>query len=190
LIKTILAWWTAQIQSQIQLHVDSAAQNLLPRLAARLSSTWLSSTRRGSRLVTWQVGPTMLTCQLTRRWHGMPTVHAGVMLTSWWCHPYPGLACGSGRLVFGSGQPIRAKKTCVTRGTRLCAWPATSPARDAAWWRFRRSISTSFSTVASSLPPLHSGMVKTQFWQISFLSKIKHPFIPCALIPIVGDSDR
>ena len=29
--------------------------------------------------------------------------------------------------------------------------------------RLRRLISTRFSTVASSLPPLHSGMVKTQF---------------------------
>jgi hypothetical protein len=125
---------------------------------------------------------------MTGRWHGMPTVHAGIMLTTWWRHHYPGLARGSGRLVFGSGQPIRAKKTRVTRGARLCAWAVTSPARDGAWGRFRRPISTRFSTVASSLPPLHSGMVKTQFWQLSFLSKIKHPFKPSALIPIVGES--
>jgi hypothetical protein len=65
-----------------------------------------SSARLNSRLMTWQVGPTMLTCQLTGRWHGMPTVHAGVMLTTWWRHYHPGLACGSGHLVFGSGQPI------------------------------------------------------------------------------------
>jgi len=29
----------AQIQSQIRLHIDSAAQNLIPRLAARLGFT-------------------------------------------------------------------------------------------------------------------------------------------------------
>ena len=43
------------------------------------------------------------------------------------------------------------------------AWPATLPARDSACGHFRRLISTRFSTVASSLRPLHSGMVKTQF---------------------------
>jgi len=37
----------AQIQSQIRFHVDSAAQNLIPRLAARLGSAskQLGSTR-------------------------------------------------------------------------------------------------------------------------------------------------
>jgi len=46
-----------------------------------------------------------------------------------------------------------------------------------------------FSPVASSLSPLHSGMVKTQSRQLLFLGKIKHHFKPYALIPIVGDSD-
>jgi len=95
---------------------------------------------------------------------GMPTVHSDVTITSCWHHHYPGQSHGSGQLVFGLGQPIRAKKTRVTRGARLCAWPATSPSRDDAWGRFWCPISTSFSPVASSLPPLHSGMVKTQFW--------------------------
>jgi hypothetical protein len=134
--------------------------------------------------MTWQVGPTVMTCQLTGRWYGMQLC----MLTSWWRHPYPGLARGSGRLVFGSGQLIRVKKTRVTRGACLCAWAVSSPARDGACGGVWRPISTRFSTVASSLPPLHSGMVKTQFWQLSFLSKIKHSFKPCALIPIVGES--
>jgi len=68
--------------------------------------------------MTWQVHPTMLTCLLTGRCHGMPTVLDDVMLTSWWHHPYSGLALGSGQLVFRSGQPIRVKKTRVTRGAR------------------------------------------------------------------------
>jgi hypothetical protein len=132
------------------------------------SSAQLGSAQLGSRLMTWQVGPTVLTCQLTGRWHGMPTWHAGVMLMSWWRHSYPGLARGS-------GQPIRVKKTRVTRGGRLCAWPATLLARDDVCERFWRSISTPFSPVASSLPPLHSGMVNTQFWQLSCLSKNQTP---------------
>ena len=127
----------------------------------QLGSTWL-----GSRLMMWQMGPTVLTHQLTGCWHGMLTVHVDVIITSgwhhpWhayctcWCHLYPGQSHGSAQLVFGSGQPIRAKKT---RGTR-----------------FRRPILTLFSPVASSLPPLHNGMVKTQFWQLLFLSKNQTP---------------
>ena len=58
------------------------------------------------------------------------------MLTTWWCHPYPSQSCESVRLVFGSGQPIRAKKT---RGMRLRAWPACSSAHaamsDVRFWR-------------------------------------------------------
>jgi hypothetical protein len=38
LIKTILAWSTAQIQSQIRLHVGSATLDPVPQLAARLGS--------------------------------------------------------------------------------------------------------------------------------------------------------
>jgi len=135
-------------------------------------------------MMTWHADWT-LTCLMTGRWHACWLC----ILASWWRHPFPGLAHRSGRLVFGSGQLIRVEKTRVTRGARLCAWAVSSPARDGACGGFRRLISTRFSTVASSLPPLHSGMVKTQFWQISFLSKIKHPFKPCALIPIVGNSD-
>jgi len=72
---------------------------------------------------------------------------------------YPGQSHGSGQLVFGSGQPIRVKKT---RGARLRAWTATLSARGGVCGRFRRPISTQFSPVASSLLPLHNGMVKTQ----------------------------
>jgi hypothetical protein len=43
------------------------------------------------------------------------------------------------------------------------AWPATSPTRDDTCGCFRHQISTRFLPVASSLPPLHSSMVKTQF---------------------------
>ena len=106
---------------------------------------------------------------------GMPALHDDVIIMSCWRHPCPGQSHGSGQLVFGSGQPIEAKKTRVTRGARLWAWPATSPERDGAWGRFWRLILTPFSPVGSSLPPLHSGMVKTQFWQLLFLSKNQTP---------------
>jgi len=58
--------------------------------SARLqnSSAWL-----GSRLMMWQVDPTLLTCLLTGRWrgwwHGMPTVHDDITITSGWCHHRP-----------------------------------------------------------------------------------------------------
>jgi len=105
----------------------------------------------------------MLTCHAdwTLTWHADWAYwrHGDVMMTS----SYPGLARGSGRLVFGSGRVIRVRRTRVTRGARLCAWLATLTARDGACGLCRRPISTRFSTVASSLAPLHSGMVKTQF---------------------------
>jgi hypothetical protein len=116
--------------------------------------------------LTWHADRT-LTCLLTG--------YTGIRITSCWRHPYPGLARGSGHLVFGSGQLIRVKKTCVTRGARLCAWEVSSPVRDSACGGFQRPISMRFSIVASSRPPLHSGMVKTQFWQFLFLSKINTP---------------
>ena len=50
MIKTILAWCTAQIQSQTRLHVGSATLDPVPRLAARLGS---NSARRGSARGWW-----------------------------------------------------------------------------------------------------------------------------------------
>ena len=67
---------------------------------------------------------------------------------------------GSGHLVFGSGQPIRVKKT---RGARLRAWADALPESDGECGHVRRPSLTSFSPVASSRPPLQSGMVKTPF---------------------------
>ncbi|KAJ6972836.1 hypothetical protein NC653_033222 [Populus alba x Populus x berolinensis] len=118
-----------RIHSQIRLHVDSAAQNPFPRLAARLGShsarlksAWLSSAR---------LAADDMACG---------TVHV-------YC------SHGSGQLVFGSGQLIRVKKT---RGARLRAWPATSPESDGECGHVRRPILTPFSPVALYRPPLHS----------------------------------
>jgi hypothetical protein len=141
------------------------------------------SAKLGSRLMTWHVGPTMLTCMMTGHWHGMLTGRWLGILASRLRHADVILI-----RVWHVGRLIRVKKTCVTCGVRLCAWAVSSPMRDSACGGFQRPISMRFSIVASSRPPLHSGMVKTQFWQFLFLSKIKHPFKPCALIPIVGDS--
>jgi len=149
--------------------------------------------------MTWQVGPTILTCQLTGRWHGMltsrlqhvdiilgmPTVHTDVAIMPCWRHPYLGQPRGSGQLVFGSSQPIRAKKTRVTCGVRLCAWPATSPARVAVFdVRFRCGfhqwlrLFLLYTLVWS----------KHNFDNFHFWAKIKHHFKPYVLIPIIGDS--
>jgi hypothetical protein len=115
----------------------------------------------------------------------MPTVHADITIMSCWRHSYPGQPCGSSQLVFGSGQPIRAKKT---RGARLRAWADALPESDGECGHVWRPILTPFSPVASSRPPLQSGMVKTPFWELLFLSKNQTPLKPSALIPIVGES--
>jgi len=73
---------------------------------------------------------------------------------------------------------------------RLCAWAATPPARDGAFRHFRRPISTRFSTVASFFLLYTVVWSKNNFDKFHFWAKIKHPFKPYALIPIVGDSDR
>jgi len=104
LIKTILAWLTAQIQYQIRLHVGSATLDPAPRL----HSTQLAADDVAS-------GSHYANVSATGHWHGMPNGHGDIMLMSWWHHPYPGLACSSGRLVFGLGQPVRVKKTRVAR---------------------------------------------------------------------------
>jgi hypothetical protein len=138
----------------------------------------------------WHVGPTLMTCLLTGRWR-VCWLDADMacqlcMLASWWCHPYPGLARGSGRPTFGSGQLIRVKKTRAMRGACLCAWPATSPAREDYFdVRFRCCFHQW----------LHLFLLYTVVWskhnfdKFHFWAKIKHHFKPCALIPIVGDSD-
>ena len=132
----------------------------------------------------WPVGPTVPTCQLTGRWHGMPTVHADVIIMSCWHHPYPGRSRGSGQLVFGSSQPIRAKKT---HGARWRAWTTTLSARAAlSNVRFRRRFHQ-----YDRLFLLYTVVLsKHHFDNFYFWEKIKHHFKPYALILIVGDSDR
>ena len=57
--------------------------------------------------MTCQVGPIVLTCQLTGCWHGMPTMHADAMLMSWWYHPPSRLATwvGSSSIRVRSAHP-------------------------------------------------------------------------------------
>jgi hypothetical protein len=147
-----MAWSTAQIQSQIRLHVGSATLDPVSRLAARLGSnspTRLGSTRLGvARLEAGDVAGGSHCDDVLADWTltCMLTVYTGFMMMSRWRHPYPGLARGSGRLVFGSGQLIRVKKTRVTRGARLCAWAVSSPA----WRRVRRCPTFDFDAVFNS----------------------------------------
>ena len=51
------------------------------------------------------------------------------------------------------------------------AWADALPKSDGECGQVRRPILTLFSPGASSLPPLHDGMVKTPFGQLSFLNK-------------------
>jgi len=90
--------------------------------------------------MTWLVGPTMLTCQLTGRWHGMPTMYANVIIMSCWHHPYPGKSCGSGHLVFGSGLPFGRRRR-VARVWRVGSLFSS------ACWRVRACPTSKFYAV-------------------------------------------
>ena len=150
--------------------------------------------------MTWQVGPTVLTCL----WQVL-TWHADATITSCWCHPgafycandviitvcwrhyYPGQPRGSGRLVFGSGQPIRAKKKHVTRGARLRAWTVTSSTREGVFdVRFRRGFHQWLRLFLLYIVVWS----KHNFENFHFLAKNQTLLKPSALIPIVGESDR
>ena len=126
------------------------------RSSAQLNLARLNSAQLGSRLVTWQVGPIMLTCQLTWHAHYACWRHAYDMMTS--------LSSGSGTWVGSSG--IRVGSAHLGEEDTYDAWHTSVRVGShlaSACGCFRRQISTRFSTVASSLPPLHGGMVKTQF---------------------------
>jgi hypothetical protein len=64
-----------------------------------------------------------------------------------------------GRVIWYLGRVSHAAKK--TRGARLRAWADALPESDGECGHVRRSNLTPFSPVASSLPPLHGGMVKT-----------------------------
>jgi hypothetical protein len=117
----------------------------------------------------------------------MPTVQDDITIASCWRHPYPSQPRGSGRLVFRSGQPIWAKKTRATRGALLCAWPDTLPARDGDFdIRFRHRFHQWLRLFL-----LYTVVwLKHNFDNFHFWAKIKHHFKLCALVPIVGNSDR
>jgi hypothetical protein len=83
----------------------------------------------------------------------MPTGHGDAMLTS--SLSESGTWVGSSGIRVGSAHP--------GEDDAWHAWADDSPERDGTCGHVRRPISTLFSPVASSLPPLHSGMVKTQF---------------------------
>jgi hypothetical protein len=68
-----------------------------------------------------------------------------------------------------------------TRGARLCAWPATSPAREDDF----DALFTSGFVSSTSTQWYGQNIILTTF---IFEQKIKHHFKPNALIPIVGDS--
>jgi hypothetical protein len=90
----------------------------------------------------------------------MSTVHDDVTCTSCWRHPYPSQSHGSVQLVFGSGQPIRVKKT---RGAHLRAWANALPESDGECSHVRRPISTPFSPVASSTQWYGQNTILTTF---------------------------
>ena len=98
----------------------------------------------------------MLTCQLTRRSHGMPTVHVYIMMMS----SLP----GSDRWVESSGiwvgptHPDEEDMWHVWGASRRVGILLVGACRHVPSQNF-----TPFLIVCLSLPPLHGGIVKTQF---------------------------
>jgi hypothetical protein len=159
-----MAWWAAQIQSHIRLHVGSTTLDSIPRLAARLHSAWLLSARlNSSRLAADDVvgGPHYadVSADWSLTWHANCACwrHNYVMLMSF----LSGSVLWVGSSGIRVGSAIRAKKTRGSRVARWCAWAASSPARVGACGHVPCQNFAPFSPVASSLPLLHSGMVKT-----------------------------
>ncbi|KAJ6857921.1 hypothetical protein NC652_040444 [Populus alba x Populus x berolinensis] len=125
-------------------------------VARRISYTGSYPSARGS--AQFQFG----SAQLGSAWLGsrLMTWHVGQLL----------LLTVYDDLVFGSGQLIRVKKTRGMRGARLRAWADALPESDGECGHVRRPILTPFSPVASSRPPLHSGMLQGCCpWQQPFL---------------------
>jgi hypothetical protein len=145
----------------------------IPRL--KLGSAPLSSTQLGLRLMTCLEGPTVLTCQPTSRWHGIPTVHTDTMMMS-----------SSSKLVMWiESSSIRIGSAHLGKEDVWLAWGMSMCVGGCDHVPCQKFAH--FSSLFSSLPLIHSGMVKTLFWQLFFWAKIKHHFKPYALIPIVGD---
>jgi hypothetical protein len=113
-------------------------------LARGSAPTRLDSTKLCSWLMRLHVGPTVLTCQLTRRWHNMPTLHADAMMTSSLSGSV--IWAGSSDIRVGSAHPAEedAWGTSVRMDSHLVG------ACSHVWLL----ILTLFSPVCSSLPPL------------------------------------
>jgi len=175
--------------------------------SAQLGSTWL-----GSRMMMWKVGPTLLTCLLTGRWcgcwHGMPTVHADITLTSGWCHPWHAYcACWhhnyvmltsliSGSAMWVGSTGIRVGSDHPGEEDAWHAWGASARVGRClagAWWRVRPCPTSDFDAVFTS------GFVSSSSTRWYGQNTILTTFIfeqksnttsNQALIPIVGNSDR
>jgi len=154
--------------------------------------------------MTWHVGPTLLTCQLTGCWHGMPTMHADVMLTSGWRHPWHAYCAWWHHKYIMLTSSICGSVTWVgLTGIRV---GSAHPGEEDAWGasarvdshlvgacgRVRACPTSDFDVVftsgfvsSSSTQWYGQNTILTTF---IFEQKIKHHFKPYAIIPIVGDS--
>jgi hypothetical protein len=124
LLKTILAWRIAQIQFQNRLHVGSPTLDPIPRLAAQLKLYSAPPSRLAADNMVGGSHYADVSADWLLTWHA--TVHDDAIITSCWRHHHAGQSRGLGQLVFGSGKPIRTKKT---RGSCWRAWAASSLAR-------------------------------------------------------------
>jgi len=130
------------------------------RGSARLQFGSAHSARLGS-----NSGPTVLTCQLTGCWHGMPPVHADITITSCWCHLWHAyFACWhhnyvmltsliSGSVSWVGSTGIRVGSAHPGEEDAWHAWGASArvgrrPAGE--WWRVRLCPTSEFDAVFTS----------------------------------------
>jgi hypothetical protein len=132
------------------------------------AQTRLGSTQLSSRLMTWHVVPL---CWRVN-WLGADMAcHC-----TYWCHNYVMLMPSlSGSVTWVRSTGIRVGSAHPDQEDTWGASARMDYHLIGVCRHVRRPISMTFSPVASSLPPLHSGIVKTQFWQLSFLSKNQTP---------------
>jgi len=194
LIKTILAWLTAQIQSQIQLHIGLATLDPILRLTARLQ---LGSAPFGSAQLSSAHG----------WWRGRWSHYADMACyCTCWCHNYIRMTSSLACLLYMLTSSLSGSVTWVgSTGIRV---GSTHPGQEDAWgasarvgrrlagewWRVRPCPTSDFDAVftsgfvsSSSTRWYGQNTILTTF---IFWAKIKHHFKPYALIPIVGNSDR
>jgi len=159
--KMVSLWWVTYPKERWS-HYDGWPT----QMKMMVSLWWVTYPDKGGGLIMMGDLPISLTCLLTGRWcgcwHGMPTVHADITLTSGWCHPWHAYcACWHQNYVmltsFISGSAMWVGSTGIRVGSahpgEEDAWGASARVgRRLAgeWWRGRPCPMFDFDAVFTS----------------------------------------